>query len=274
MTAEFLSAATMSAPSSDASSVRPLALRPARLERALQRCAAAGLRLVITAPADTRTFAAGLAAFPERRVDLTEHVQWETAYRLFCGRSRLPHERGSWRVLAVDGDRRVMGAITARFFTAEAIGEYLFATTLLEPAGPVFREHCELAIGETFAAAQARGRTPGEISHWAVEPDRHAPLAAVALGRALGALAGAFRSPLVVLAADHRRGDVARLMRRGAAPLGRAGKFSLPPFVHQPTGAWLRFLLLDTAVYQARTHSHAATDLATLREQIPVVSQA
>ena len=264
----------MSATSSDASPGPRPALRPARLELALQRCASAGVRLVITTPADTRTFAAGLALFPERRIDLTEHVQWETAYRLFCGRSRLPHERGSWRVLAVDRDRRVIGAITARFFTAEAVGDYLFAKTLLEPAGPVFREHCELAIGEAFAAAQSRGRTPGEVSHWAVEPDKHAPLIAVALARAIGALAGAFRSPLVVLAADHRRGDVARLMRCGAAPLGRAGKFSLPPFVHQPTGAWLRFLLLETAVYQARLHSDAAKDLAVLRDQIPVVSQA
>ncbi len=259
---------------SDASSAPLRARRAARLERTLRRCAAAGVRLVVTAPADTRTFAAGLAAFPERQIDLTEHVQWETAYRLFCGRARLPHERGSWRVLAADRDRRVIGAITARFFTAEAIGEYLFATTLLEPAGPVFREHCELALGEAFAAAQARGRTSGEVSHWAVEPERRAPLVAVAVARVLGALAGAFRAPLVVLAADHRRGDVARLMRRGAAPLGRAGKFSLPPFVHQPTGAWLRFLLLDTAVYQARAGGDAAQDLATLREQVPVVSQA
>jgi hypothetical protein len=238
----------------------------------LRRCAAAGIRLIVTTPSDTRAFHRGLSRFPERRSDPTEHVQWETAYRVFCGRGREPHDRGSWRILAVDHDDRVVGAITARFFCGEFVPEYLHMFSLLETTGPVFREHCEMAVGEVVAAAARLRRTPAEISNWAVAPGWHAALVAVTLARAMGALVAAFDAPLVILAADNRRGEVARLMRLGGAPLGLGGRYALPPFVHHTTGAWLRLLLVDAPAFHVRCHSAPAADLALLRVRAPIIS--
>src|SRR4029079_17204068 len=82
-----------------------------RFAACLRRCAAAGFRLIVTAPSHSRAFARGLKHFPERRIDLAAHVQWDTAYRVFNGHSRQPHDRGSWRILVVDRDDRVVGAI-------------------------------------------------------------------------------------------------------------------------------------------------------------------
>jgi hypothetical protein len=138
----------------------------------------------------------------------------------------------------------------------------------------VFREHCELAVAEAIAKTLQAGRTPAEISHWAVAPGWHAALIAVTLMRALAALAGAFDAPLALVAADNRRGEVTRLMRLGSAPLGLAGRFCLPPFVDHSTGAWLRLLLVDTATFHARSRSVPTADLALLRERAPIVSAA
>jgi hypothetical protein len=240
----------------------------------LRRCAAAGIRLVVTAPSDVRTFRSGVNHFPERRINPAEHVQWETAYRVFCGRGRQPHDRGSWRILAVDHDDRVIGAITARLFCGEFVAEYLQVFSLLESSGPVLREHCEMAVTEVVAAAARLNRTPGEISNWAVAPGWHAALVAVTLARAMGALVAAFDAPLVILAADNRRGEVARLMRLGSAPLGVAGRYALPPFVHHTTGAWVRLLLVDAPTFHARCHSTPTADLAHLRVRAPIISMA
>ena len=243
-----------------------------RLGACLQRCAAAGLRVLVIAPNDVRRFERGLGCFPDRRVDPPEHARWETAHRVFCGRGRAPHDRGSWLLLVVDADDRVMGAITARFFCGEIVHEYLHVLSLLEATGPVLREHGELALAEVFTATTRAGRTPAEISHWGIAPDAPGPLVSITLWRALGALAAAFDSPIAIVAADHHRGDVARLMRLGGAPLGCAGKFALPPFVHHPTGAWLRLLLVDQATVRRRDHHAPAADLALLRARCPVIS--
>ena len=237
----------------------------------LDYCARAGIRLVLNAPADARIFRRGLACFPDRTIDPPEHAHWESAFRVFCNRSRLPHDRGSWQLLAVDSDHRVTGAITARFFCGEVVQEYLHVFTLLESVGPVFREHCETAVAELFAAAARTGRTPAEISHWAIQPGRHAGLVGATLIRAMTALALVFSSPLAITAADHRRGEVAWLMRLGSAPLGCAGKFSLPPFVHRATGAWLRLLLIDAADFHVRSHT-APGDAELLRTRCAVFS--
>lgn len=238
----------------------------------LRRCAAAGLRLVVTPPADSTVCGRGISRFPERRIDTAAHIQWETAHRVFCGRGRQPHDRGSWRILAVDRDDRVVGAITARFFCGEIRAEYLQVLSLLDTSGPVFREHCELALAELIAATTKRGRTPAEISNWAVAPVWHASLIAVTLMRAMGALVAAFHAPVIVMAADNRRGEVNRLMRLGCTPLSLAGHFCLPPFVHHETGAWLRLLVLDAAALQARDADTSAADLTLLREQATIVS--
>lgn len=244
-----------------------------RFGACLRRFAAAGYRLIVSTPSDTRVFAHGLDRFSERRIDPADHARWETAYRLFGGRGRLPCDRGSWRLLAVDDDDRVVGAISARLFCGEFVPEYLHLGTLLESTGPVFREHCELAVADVVAAGTRLGRTPAEVSGWAVSPGAHAALVAVTLVRGLAALLAAFADPLVVVAADHR-GEGARLMRRGAGHLGLAGRFALPPFVHHASGTWLRLLLIDAPTYFARSGVVADADLALLRERADFVSPA
>lgn len=246
-----MTAAMMDPMPAPRTSVPPFAAR-SLFGSCLEHCARAGIRLVINAPADARVFGRGLACFPHRQINPPAHAHWESAYRVFCNRGRLPHDRGSWQLLAVDDDHRVTGAITARFFCGQINREYLHVFTLLESAGPVFREHCEKAVAELFASGARSGRTPAEISHWAIQPGPHAALVGATLIRAMSALASVFPAPLAITAADHRRGEVARLMRLGGAPLGCAGKFSLPPFVHHATGAWLRLILIDAANFQAR----------------------
>lgn len=243
-----------------------------RLAACLDRCAAAGIRLVITAPFNTRTFARGVSRFADRRVDLVSHGHWEAAYRAFCGRISQPWDRGSWRILAVDRDDRVVGAITARFFCGEVQQHYLHLPSLLVTTGPIFREHCELAIAEVIAAARQSGRTMAEISHWAVAPVWHAALISVTLARAMGALAAAFDAPMAIMAANNRGAEVTRLMRLGSAPLGLAGRACLPPFVHDASGAWLRLLVLDVTTFNARSGGSPAGDLALLRERAAIIS--
>ncbi len=243
-----------------------------RLVACLRHGAAIGVRLVVLTPTDARVFGPSLERFPERSIHPAAHAQWETAHRLFLGRSRQPLDRGSWLVLAVNRDDRVVGAISARFFCGEIAAEYIHALSLASTCGPMFREHCELAVAEAFATAALSGRMPAEISHWTAAPGRQAAFLRVLLVRAMAALASAFDLPLCVLAADHRRGEVARLMRRGAAPLGRAGKFALPPFVDHKGGAWLRLLLLDTAAFHARSRTNPAVELAALREHASLIS--
>ena len=264
------------APATSQLRAAPAAPAPAtsRLAACLRRCTAAGFRLVITTPSQTNAFSAGVKRFPERQVDVTQHVQWDTAYRVFNGHSRQPHDRGSWRILVVDRDDRVVGAITARFFCGEIKSEFQHLPDLLETTGPVFREHCELAIADVISASQRAGRTPAEVSHWAVSPGWHAALVAVTLMRAMGALAQAFDSPVVMLAGDNRRGEVTRLMRLGCEPLGLDGRWCLPPFVHHRTGAWLRLLLADAVQFHARSGSASWADLELLRERATIISPA
>ena len=245
-----------------------------RFVACLRRLSSVGLRLIVTAPGDSVTFARGIQLFPGRRIEVGAHVQWETAYRIFCGRGRQPHDRGSWRILAVDRDDRVVGAITARFFCGNVDHQYLHVPSLLDMTGPVFREHCELAVSELIAASAKAERTPAEISHWAVSPVWHAGLIAVSLMRAMGALLAAFDGPLVIMAADNRRGEVNRLMRLGCTPLSVGGHSCLPPFVHHESGAWLRLLALDTAGIMTRAGDTSVADLAVLRERVAIISTA
>jgi hypothetical protein len=245
---------------------------PTRFAACLRRCSSLGIRLVVLAPADTAAFARGISRFPQRRADLGTHVQWETAYRIFCGRGRQAHDRGSWRILAVDRDDRVIGAITARFFCGEVQPQYLHVLSLLDDTGPVFREHCELAVSEVMGATSRAGRTPAEISHWAVAPVWHAGWISATLVRAMKALVAAFDAPVIVMAADNRRSEVNRLMRLGSVPLSLQGHSCLPPFVHHESGAWLRLLVLDAAKVQARGDDTSAVDLALLRERASIIS--
>lgn len=251
--------------------IDPAALA-SRFAACLRRCRQAGLRLVVTTPADSIAFARGICRFPRRQIDPGAHLQWEAAYRAFCGQEIQAHDRGSWRILAVDRDDRVVGAITARFFCGEIHAHYLQVLSLLDTTGPVFREHCELAVSEVMAASTADRRTPAEISHWAVAPVWHAALIAVTLVRAMGALVAAFDAPLAILAADNRRGEVNRLMRLGCKPLSLAGHSCLPPFVHHESGAWLRLLVLDARVSEARNAYPSTSDLALLRKHASIIS--
>ncbi|MGH7957478.1 MAG: hypothetical protein ACREH8_10760 [Opitutaceae bacterium] len=250
----------------------PPAAPASRFATCLRRFATAGLRLVVTTPYNNWIFARGIKRFPERHIDRAAHAEWETAYLKFCGRESLSHDRGSWRILAVDRDDHVVGAITGRFFCGEIVRDHVQVLSLFDRAGPVFREHCELAVSEVVEACRETGRTPAEISHWAVAPVWHAALIAVTLVRAMGALAAAFDAPVAVMAADNRRGEVNRLMRLGSTPLGLSGHSCLPPFVHHESGAWLRLLVLDAAAFHARNGNTAAADLNLLREQASIIS--
>ena len=252
----------------------PAARTATRFGACLSRCAAAGVRLVVTLPSNPQLFRRGIGRFSERRLDVAAHQQWDAAYRAFCGRTVQSHDRGSWRILAVDREERVVGAITGRLFCGDVMQEYLHVLSLLDTTGPVFREHCELAVSEVIAACQQRGRTVAEISHWAVAPVWHAALISVTLMRAMGALVAAFDAPVALLAADNRVAEVSRLMRLGSTPLGVAGHSCLPPFVHHESGAWLRLLVLDAAVFNARNKGSPIADLALLRERAAIISVA
>lgn len=248
-------------------------LQPAKsiLAAALRRCARVGLRLVVTAPGDVDTFSSGLVRFPERIVEATAHDRYTRAYRMFSDAASQVHDQASWRVLVLDESSHVVGAVTARFFCGDIGMEYVNALSLLAGYAPVLRNECALAVNEVFARAQRHARTPAEISHWAVASGPHARLILATLSRAMLALATAFDLPLAILAANHERGEMAHLVRWPAAPLGRQGKFYLPPFVHRATGARLRFLVIDSSALGGRLRM-AAADLAVLRERCPIVS--
>ena len=243
------------------------------LAAALRRCDAAGLRVVVTAPADVRIFSRGITRFPERLVEPGMHARCERAYRAFARAKDLdaPHDRASWRVLVLDRAWRVVGAITARFFCGEAQREHVHALSLLAGGAPVFRHECGLAVNELFSHAQRYARTPAEISHWSVAPEPQAALVTVTLIRAILALGVAFDLPLALVAADHQRGELARFMRWATTPLGRHGRFYLPPFVHRETGARLRLLVIDTSALGPRLRG-AALDLGVLRQRCAIVS--
>jgi hypothetical protein len=241
------------------------------LAACLRRCTALGWRVAVTTPSESRLFAKGISRFWERRIEPVQHAQWSSAYRLFCGGRERAYDRSSWRILAIDRDRRVVGAITARVFCGEVRHEDLHVSQLLETAGSVFRDACEVALAERFAAAQAAGRTPIEISHWGVLSGPHAALLSLTLLRAMGALTAAFDRPVAIVTANHRRGEFKRLTRWGARPLGREGQYFLPPFVHRASGASLRILVVDTAQLGARGQE-AAADLEVLRTTCPILS--
>jgi hypothetical protein len=250
--------------------VRIKEIRPSRLTSCLARCSAAGIRLVILAPGKDGMKVQGGERMAGRTIDARQHGKWLAAYRAFAGRVRQPSERYTWRILAVDRDDRVVGAIAGRFFNDEVDRGDLHVLNLLATTGPVFREHCEMAVSEVVGGAVKSGRTPGEISHWAVAPIWRAALVAVTLARAMGALASAFGSPVVLMAADNRRGEVNRLMRWGGTALGIAGRSCLPPFVHHESGAWLRLLVIEGQAFQSRAGT-AAWDLDALCDAALVI---
>lgn len=242
------------------------------LAQCLERCAAEDVQIVVTAPADTRAFARGIGRFTERRLDPMLHARWSVAHRLFTGGEQV-HDRGSWRVLAANADGRVVGAITARFFCGEVVREYMHLYSLIERTGSIFREECELAVADVFASARQHGRTATEVSPWSVASSPQAALVAATLTRAMLALGVGFELPLGVTAAHEGRSEYRRLNRLGGVPLGRGGRYYLPPFIHHMSGARLRLLVLDSARFGGRLLG-AAADLAVLRTVCPIVSTA
>lgn len=240
------------------------------LAAALRRCDRAGLRLVVTAPAEVHTFSAGIRRFPERLIEPTAHARYDRAYRNFNRGVGRGHDPASWRLLMFDARSQVVGAITARFFCGEVGLEYVHALSLLAGYPPSFRNECHEAVTEAFARAQRHARTPAEISDWSVRGP-HARLVLATLIRAMLALGVAFELPLVLVAANHERGELAHFIRWPASPLGRQDKFYLPPFVHRASGARLRLLLLDSSALGGRLCG-AAVDLGVLRECCPIIS--
>lgn len=241
------------------------------LSAALNRCARAGLRVVVMAPGDVRAFSRGITRFPERLIEPVTFGRYGRAYRSFTGLPEESHDRGSWRILVLDAKYHVVGAITARFFCGDIAREYLYTSALVSGCSAVFRNECDQAVGETFARAQRYSRTPAEISHWSIAEGPHVELIGVTLIRAMVALAVGFDLPLAIAAANHERGEFARFMRWAMTPLGRSGKFYLPPFVSRGNGARLRLLVIDTSALGTRLRG-AAIDLGVLRERCPIVS--
>src|SRR4051794_3494423 len=118
------------------------------LSAALNRCARAGLRVVITAPADVRAFSRGITRFPERLIEPGTFARYGKAYRSFTEAPEAAHDRGSWRIMVLDAKYHVVGAITARFFCGEMAREYLHTVSLVAGSTPVFRNESEQAVHE------------------------------------------------------------------------------------------------------------------------------
>jgi hypothetical protein len=258
-------------PVSDDSPATRGGARASVLAACLRRLSGSHLSLVITAPLDTDSFWRGIGRFPERWIEPSLHARWDRAYRGFCGGGEQPHEPGSWRLLAFDAEARILGAVTARFFCGAVVREYVHAFSLLKGAAPALRAPCEQSVFETFAQASRHDRTPAEVSHWTSGKGRHARLVGATLQRALVALAAAFDLPVAIAAATHGSSEFSRLTRLSRLSLWRNDRHGLPPFVHQPTGARIRLVVLDTAELGSRLRA-AAADLAVLRERCPILS--
>lgn len=249
----------------------PPAEDSSRLAACLRRCAQLGWRVVVTTPTEAQFFVHGISRFWERRLDALQHAQWAGAFRAFAGGRERAVDRASWRILVVDADQRVVGAVTARFFCSEIRRSDLHLSHLLEGSSTIFRDACEVALAERFALVQETGRTPVEISHWGVREGEHTALLWVTLQCAMGALLAAFERPVAIATANHRRGEVKRLTRWGAKPLGREGQYFLPPFVHRASGASLRILVIDMLELKARLAA-GIEDLEVLRANCPIIS--
>jgi hypothetical protein len=245
-----------------------------KIATCLYRGAAAGLHVVITAPADTAAFGSTLVRVPERQIEPTAWAHWDAARRNFLQRAPAAHDPGSWHVLVIDADGCVVGTVAARFFGSEIVAAYVNAFRLAGACGPILREQCELAVIEALANSASDGRPFGEISDWVIAEGAKMARVQAMLVRAMAALAVAFDLPLCVVAANQSNGEAARWLRRGAVPLGRAGKFSLPTMVDHATGARLRLLLLDTATFHARSHTEPPAEFALLCRWASIVSAA
>lgn len=258
----------------------PQTMAPARatsdttLALCLRRGAAAGCRIVILAPHLASDPAASATRFPERAIKPEAHVYWETGRRLLLRAPTTAADRAAWHVLAVDREGVVIGTVSARFFADETPFPALRIMTLADAAGPIFREQCELAVQETHEAARTTGRMFAEFSEWAVAPGPRQRLVGAMLVRAAAALAAGFDNPLCIFAANQLRRESEPLMRRGAAPLGRRGRFCLPPLIDQRSSAWLRIVLIDTALFHGRCGTDPAAELALLRRRAAIVSVA
>jgi hypothetical protein len=265
------SRATFAAPMRVTSMIdRPLG--KSRLALCLRRGAAVGLRIVILTPREVTDVMAGPSRFPDRRIKPDAQVFWETGRRVLLGRGSLPHDRQSWHVLVADGDGCIVGTISARFTFGPLATEAVHLLKMAAASGPILHEQCELAVKETHEAAVSAGRGFGEISDWVVSPGEHARLISAMLIRSVAALAAVFDNPICVLPANQFRHEGERLMRRGAAPLGRIGKFCLPPLIDQQTSAWVRMLIVDTAAFHARSGTQMDVEAGLLRRRIAMVS--
>ncbi len=240
----------------------------------LRRGAAVGCRIVVLAPHLASDPAVSAARFPERAIKPEAHVFWETGRRLLLRAPTTAADRAAWHVIAVNREGVVVGTVSARFFGDETPFPALRIMLLADAAGPIFREQCELAVKETHEAARGTGRMFGEFSDWSVAPGPHRRRVGTMLVRAAAALAAGFDNPLCIYAANQLRRESEPLMRRGAAPLGRQGRFCLPPLIDQGSAAWLRIVLIDTALFHARCGTDPTAELALLRRRAAIVSVA
>ena len=236
----------------------------------LRRGAPAGFRIIVLAPeaADDTT----ALPFHGLKRDFNSEIAayWATARRVFLRSTNTRYDRQSWHVLVVDRDGIVVGTVSARLFPEQLPLTELRIIALADAAGPIFREQCELAIQESCADVRNAGRMVGEISDWAVASSPHRRLVTAMLIRATAGLAAAFGNPLWIVAANQFHRHTAPLMRRGAAPLGRVGKFCLPPLIDHRTSAWLRILLIDTKGFHARSGSNPTAEWAFLRRRATI----
>jgi hypothetical protein len=250
-----------------------------------KRCRDAGLRFIVTAPADTATFARGLRFFPERVIDAGEHARWWAAYRRFRAeqyrargvalgeRDEFPHDAGSWCILAVTGADEVVGALSARIFCGEVVEDYLYDPILVADCPEPLRAEYLAAIATVRDECRRRGAMLGELSNWSVAEAWRTSAVSPGLLHAITAFSRNFQPHCGVTLANCESGARAMLRKMGGVPFhDRTGR-ELPPFFHPRYQAHLELLRMNAADYAPKFRP-SAEEIAQFRRESRIVSAA
>lgn len=220
----------------------------------LRRCEASGIQFVITAPADTVAFGRDVRRFSRRLVDAQEHARLDTGYRAFraldyqqraipiAAEESLPHDPGSWRILALTAHGEIAGALTCRIFTRAVLTEYLYDFRLLDGCTVVPRADYEIALRQLIASTASEPRNFCEASNWAVAPEWRGSPIGVALMLTLLLFLDHFAPYRCVVTANCDTGAHAMIAKFGGASVTKPGGEMLPPFWHSGYRAHLGLL--------------------------------
>lgn len=248
-----------------------------------KRCREAGLRFVVTAPADTATFARGIGLFSERVVSAVEHLRWCVAYRRFRaeqyrmrgvalgGNDEFPHDAGSWCILAVTDEDEVAGALSARLFCGEVVEDYLYDPVLVASCPEPLRGDYRTAIAAVRDECRRHGAVFGELSNWSVTEAWRASAVSPGLLHAITAFSRNFEPHCGVTLANCESGARAMLKKMGGVSFRDHAGGELPPFFHPDYQAHLELLKMNAAAYTPKFRPSAA-DVAQFRRESRIVS--